>query len=467
MLYTLLRAIAGVSLRWFYSRVDTEGLDRIPSKAPVLLAVNHPNALVDALVVCTVCPRRLVITAKATLFANPLLAPLLRAAGVVPLIRAKDVGELKATSDADRNVAAFGALNDALARGRAAMIFPEGITGDHPELAPLRTGAARIALQAYDAGVRDLVVVPVGLTFERKDVPRTRVFVQTGDPITIREWPRLDSESDTRSLTAEIERRLRAVTLNFETLDAAVRDRALAAQLARLFRGVQATPQVWQRYAPLTDQVAIGRRIDAARKQLDQAHRVVRERAEVLLTRLTRFRETLAAHHLVIEDLEIDLEVPAATRFVIRESAVAALAAPFAFWGWLNHWLPFNLARAIAMRSVESAADPAMRTIVGGLALVLASYAAQGTLVGAAFGPWIAALYLISLPVAADVNFYLRARLSRVVQRARAWLRLRRNAALRAQLGAELQWLRSEAVAVEAQLTSPSDRRAAGVSLEV
>src|SRR5262245_7017007 len=113
MLYTLLRTVTGVSLRWFYSRVDTEGLERIPATAPVLLAVNHPNALVDALVVGMVCPRRVVMTAKATLFANPLLAALFRAAGVVPLIRARDVAELKTSGEAERNAAAFGALNAA------------------------------------------------------------------------------------------------------------------------------------------------------------------------------------------------------------------------------------------------------------------------------------------------------------------------------------------------------------------
>lgn len=454
MLYALLRSVAGIALRWFYSRIDAEGLERIPATTPALLAVNHPNALVDALVVAWVCPRRIVLTAKATLFSNPLFGAFLRVMGVVPLIRSRDVADLNSPSDARRNAQAFGALNDALARGRAVMIFPEGITGDHPTLAPLRTGAARIALQARDAGLRGLSIMPVGLTFERKDAPRSRVFVQVGEPIDVDDWPRFDDRSDVLALTAEIERRLRAVTLNFETPDDAVRDRALASVLARLFRGTQVAPQVWRPHTPLADQVAIARRIEDARGRLTGAPEPVRDRVDALLVRLARFRESLAQHLLAIEDLEIAVDVPAGAWFVVREFSVVLVAGPFAVWGWLNHWLPFNLARVIAMHSIESAAEPAMRTIVSGVALVALFYGAQGALVVAAVGAPAAAFYLASLPIAAELNFYLRARLTRAVRRARAYFRFRREPELQARLGQELQWLRTEALAIDGILTS-------------
>jgi glycerol-3-phosphate O-acyltransferase/dihydroxyacetone phosphate acyltransferase len=449
MLYPLVRALSAASLRWFYSRIDSDGLDRIPAHGPAILAVNHPNAMVDAMVVALVCPRRILFTGKATLFANPVLAGLLRSLGVVPLIRTKDVAEVGAPGDASRNVGAFDALTEALRRGRLTMIFPEGITGDHPRLAPLRTGAARIALRARDAGVAGLVVIPVGLTFERKDAPRTRVFVQAGEPIRVDALPRVDAETDARALTQEIERRLVAVTLNFATVDAAERDRALAAVLARLFRGTQAIPEVWQPHVPLADQVAITHRVDSARARLAAASAATRERADRLLARLDGFRADLRAEQVAIEDLEISLDVPSGTRFVARESAVALLAGPVALWGWLNHWIPFNLARALALKSIESAADPAMRTILFGLALVLCFYVLQGALVLALLGGTAALLYVVSLPIAAEVNFTFRARLARALRRARAYLRFRGNRALRARLTAELAWLRAEALAVE------------------
>jgi glycerol-3-phosphate O-acyltransferase/dihydroxyacetone phosphate acyltransferase len=453
VLYAILRVVNAVCLRWFYARIDVEGVDRIPAKGPALLAVNHPNALVDSMVTAFILDRRLTFTARATLFTNPMRAAFLRSAGVVPLIRQKDLAAVGSSGDVNRNAGSFDALIAALGAGGASMIHPEGITGDHTSLAPLKTGAARIALQARDAGVRDLKLVPVGLTFERKDSPRSRVFVQVGEPIDVDAWPRTDGDTDARDMTAELDRRLRAVTLNFESVDASERDRALARMLARLFRGSEAVPEVWPPQTSLSDQVSITRRIDDARARLSHASPAKRIRAEALLDRLARFREDLQANRMSLEDVEIGIGLGEGAWFAVREFVIVAAGGPVAVWGWLNHLIPFHLAQTLAVRRVESAADPAMQTMIIGIVLVLAFYMVQGALVWAVFGGIVALAYLASLPVAADINFQLRARLRRALRRARTYLRFRRDPALQSRLGAELAWLRSEALAVEELLS--------------
>src|SRR5512132_141687 len=102
-MYALLRAIAGVALRWYYRDIEIEGLSRVPRQQPLLLVVNHPNALVDALLVGWVIPRRVLITAKATLFRNPVAGALLRWLGVVPLRRASDEAPAASRPDPARN----------------------------------------------------------------------------------------------------------------------------------------------------------------------------------------------------------------------------------------------------------------------------------------------------------------------------------------------------------------------------
>jgi glycerol-3-phosphate O-acyltransferase/dihydroxyacetone phosphate acyltransferase len=449
MLYATLRAVNAITLRWYYSRIDVEGRDRLPAEGPALLAVNHPNSLVDSMITAFVFRRRLTFTGRATLFTNPIRAAFLRWAGVVPLIRQKDIAVLGASSDTNRNVGSFDALIAALKRGGASMIHPEGITGDHTSLAPLKTGAARIALQARDAGVRGLKVVPVGLTFERKDAPRSRVFVQVGDPIDIDAWPTVPQEQAARDITAELDKRLRAVTLNFESADASDRDRSLAHLLARVFQGTEAVPEVWPPETAMANQVSITRRIDEARAHLAKATPSKRIRAEALLDRLAKFRDELGHHGLSLEDLEISLDVTEGAWFAVREVGIIGAAGPVALWGWLNHVIPFNLAQSLAVRRVESAAEPAMQTMLIGIGLVVAFYMVQGALVWAVFGAIVALAYLISLPVAADINFQIRARLTRALRRARTYLRFRRDPALQARLGAELAWLRAEALVVE------------------
>lgn len=459
MLYALLRSLAGVALRWFYRRIDVEGLERLPENGPLLLVVNHPNALVDALLIGWSIPRRVTLTAKATLFQNDLLARFLAWIGVVPLVRASDVrGPTGPGADPQRNARAFGALRAVLRRGGAVVIFPEGISHDNPSLAPIRTGAARIALEARDEGqVPNLRIVPVGLTFERKDAPRSRVVVQLGHPIGLDEW-HVDHESAVIALTHEIEMRLRAVTLNYSNIDDASRAAALSSLFASLLSDELPSVGAARNYAL---EVALARRIGVARRALlrtsdDQ----LRVRADRLLLALGTFELRLLRHRVALADVRISTEGRNVLPFLLREGWMIALAGPVAMWGAVNHWIPFHAARAIAMRKVESASDPAMRTILAGTSLVVALYAAQGALVAWLAG-WIPALlYVVSLPLAADVNFLLRERLRRAVRRARTYLLFRRRPRLRASLQQELESLRAEALEIERQLQATRNAEA-------
>ena len=452
MLYALLRSVAGIALRWFYRRIDVVGLERLPRNAPLLLVCNHPNALIDAMLVAWAVPRRVVLTAKATLFTRRTLATLLNWVGVVPLVRKSDVenGVMRGARDPQRNARAFGALRAVLRRGGAVVIFPEGISHDHPSLAPLKTGAARVALEARDeAHVDDLHIVPIGLTFERKDAPRTRVLVQIGEPIALDYW-RADGETAVSRLTEEIDSRLRRVTLNYETVDDASRARALSSLFAALWRE---EPESVGHARSLRVDVSLAERIEDARLALSRSgDDGLRARADALVQSVAELEEALRRHGVALEDVGISSEPRHAAPFVLREAGIIALGGPIALWGMINHWIPFNAARMIARRSIESAADPAMRTIVAGAALVLAFYTAQGAAVAALAG-WVPALiYIVSLPLAADVNFLLRDRLRRALQRARTYLLFRRRPKLRARLQADLQRVRTEAMEIEARL---------------
>ncbi|HYW51973.1 MAG TPA: 1-acyl-sn-glycerol-3-phosphate acyltransferase, partial [Gemmatimonadaceae bacterium] len=161
--YRLLHRIARLALQWYYRQITIDGAERIPREGPVLLVVNHPNELMDALFAGLVSPRQLTFTGKATLFGNPVVGAFLRHMRVVPLRRAQDERQAapsgSASLDAARNADAFAAIHAALAAGQMVLIFPEGRSWDEPRLAPIKTGAARIALSAQQAGVRGVTVV--------------------------------------------------------------------------------------------------------------------------------------------------------------------------------------------------------------------------------------------------------------------------------------------------------------------
>jgi 1-acyl-sn-glycerol-3-phosphate acyltransferase len=310
-MYGILRWIASVSLHWFYGDIRVIGEERIPRRAPLLIAVNHTNALVDSLIIGWLMPRRVVMTAKATLMNNPLIAVLFRVLGVVPLRRAVDERKDGGGNSPNpaRNSGAFREMLAVLKRNGAVLIFPEGTSHGSAQLAPLRSGLARVALQAREMNIKSLQILPVGLLFENKATPGSRVSVQVGEPIVVDDWP---INSNHASLTAELTHRLRAVSE----------------------------------------------------------------------------RRLISSEH--------PAESPIVGR--LKRAGIRLAAA----WGRVTHEVPIRIARRVAVRISTDADQPAMFTIVIGLALVLATYTLCLAVVGLlTHSLWMALISLAMLLVGA------------------------------------------------------------------
>lgn len=207
MIYRILKWIAGIALHWFYGEVQVTGHVELPADAPLLIAANHQNALVDSLIIGWMLPRRVAMTAKATLTRNPFIGALFKLAGVVPLRRVSDEVQIRGRKqfDPSRNSAAFEEILNVLAARGAVLIFPEGKSHNGSGLEPLKTGLARLALQARDErAVKNVIIVPVGLVFQDKGTPDSGVTAQIGEPIRMDLWP----GNDVQLLTTEIAKRL-------------------------------------------------------------------------------------------------------------------------------------------------------------------------------------------------------------------------------------------------------------------
>ena len=178
--YALVRVIARFWIWFFFERVEVRHPERVPCMGPVLLCINHPNNLIDSLLVGSVLPRQVHYLANAALFRNALIARCLVALGVIPVYRRADhLGKM------DRNVEMFAACDEAFDRGRLIAIYPEGATHSEAHLQQIKTGAARIALGHEAHAPGRLTVVPVGLSFAARKKFRGRVVVSFGEPVDV------------------------------------------------------------------------------------------------------------------------------------------------------------------------------------------------------------------------------------------------------------------------------------------
>jgi len=452
IVYRLLRWLARIALGWYYADLLVEGRALLPARGPTLIVANHPNALVDAMAVAVAVPRRVMLTAKATLFEHSALAALLHVVGVVPLRRAKDeqVTVANGTPSAARNADAFQMVTAAFAGARAVLVFPEGISHDAPAIAPLRTGAARMALMAHESGVRALRIIAVGLVYEEKERPRTRVLVRIGEPLDLDAWLTAHP-GDAATLTAEIDDRLRRVTLNFGSDARAHRAEHLAHTLGAIAR--RGAPLGHP--PPLAEEADLARRIEAASVALATAPAPLAQRADAFIAEVEAFEQRLATRGVALSELRVSPRIRQGAWFVLREVLLLTLALPVALLDRVAHDLPVRLARARAQRSLASDPSrdqPAMRTIVLATGLLLAWYLLLGITLARWLGPGVAVLALATMLLSASAELALRDRISRALRRARTYLALRADPGLQASALAEADHLLEEARALERAL---------------
>lgn len=453
MFYQLLRSTAAIALRWYYADVAVQGRERVPREGPVLVLANHPNALIDPLLIGTAIDRRVLLTAKATLFENPGLAWLLQAVGVVPLRRARDEARDGATPSVEprRNAQAFALVTSALRSCRAVLIFPEGISHDDPTLAPLKSGAARMALQASHEGVAGLRLLPVGLVFEEKERPDSRVLVRVGDAIDLDVWLAQHDRRDVRELTDTLEVRLRAVTLNFASAERAER----AVRLARVLVALAEPPAPVHEARSLEAEAAVALRIEAATSGLADASPEVIETVDTLVAKLDAIEADLRRHSIGLADVRVSTSLPDAITFIAREGPLAVVAIVAVVLGWATHWIPLRSARVLALHSLtrnSSRDQPAMRTILFGLAAVVCWYAAQFIVLVRIAGPFLALAWLALIFSAAHALRLRGGRLGRALRRARSFLAFRADPSLQPRLVAAVDELLEEALALEQAL---------------
>lgn len=333
--YRLVRGLARLLVRLFYRRVDLVGADRIPPAGPLILAANHQNALVDPLLLLAAMPRELRPLAKAPLFGILPLRPFLVLAGAVPVQRLKDTA-----GDPHRNAAAFAAVDRALQRGEAILIFPEGISHAESQLQPLRTGAARMLLAAAARG-GEPALLPVGLVFREPATFRGGwAAILVGEPVATADLVALE-----RSAPEEAARRLT------ERLAAALRRELVEVDDWRTARLLQVAEGIWRHeVTPL----AAGAPRLAWLQQVARAYRYLLPRQPERLETLRRRLEAYAAvlERAGLSGASLDQEYPARVvlRFALREGGAILLGLPLALVGLALHGLPYRLTSAIVRR---------------------------------------------------------------------------------------------------------------------
>ena len=376
MAYRVLAWFLRVVVRVFFRQIEVAGLENVPREGPVIFAGNHPNSLIDPILIITSCGRKVHFAAKDTLFKGRLLRAVLRGLGAVPLARQLDKGggELGGANDA-----AFEHMFGVLEAGGTLGIFPEGISHDESQLAKLKTGAARLALGGSQRAGRPVAIVPCGLVFIHPKRFRSRVLVQYGPPLEITG----ESTPETvRAVTGQLDTALRRLTIN-----------------APDWETVRALDTVRRLYQP--QEISIEERVELARRFNTYYGTVAADpRVVDLMVRVRAYQHELDELGLTDRELARDLSKLEVSARLMRHVVLVAWWLPLSVPGVPWHLPPLLFARLAGPALTPRKDVIATTKMLIGMLIVLLAYAATIAYVwwriGFVWAGWLAILLPLS-----------------------------------------------------------------------
>ena len=392
-----------------YRRVEVYFAPGQVTAGPEVAVSNHFGGFADPLLLMSVLPRRPRIIARDKIWKIPVVGWIMTWVGGIPVHRAVDKGR---TGNDQMFASCYRALRD----GDEIMIFPEGVTRDDPSIAPVKTGAARIAMGARSDGVTGIKLTAAGIHYENKAALRSRVSIHVGTPLDLDTEigrivkpgePEDTSNHDAvRTLTADIEGQLRRVAPNFEDWTEAS---ALTFGSEVLLRTVQDDPGA---PVPISerDRIAalLGRRPAAAR-------------AEVVAA-VGQYESDLEAVGLSDADLYQNFSAGQFLWHVVWNLLVALLLLPFAIVGVAVNWIPmvlvWLLGRLRVAPAVKATILPMGAILFFGIAWAITAWGANEL-----FGLEGVGGLLLLMPIYLFAVIVLSERLALIWKSVRTWVR--------------------------------------------
>ena len=214
--YHFYKTLFGLGLRIYYKKITVSGVDKIPIDKPIITTSNHPTGLMDVFLASHHIKRQVKFTAAGALFKDKLQAAFLTSVGTIPVYRSKD-----SPGEQDKNVASFEHCFKELESGGAIGFYPEGTSHPEPWVNPIKTGAARVALQAEqrNAFKLNLMIIPIGINSTHPGKFRETVFVNFGDPIAANKYQQAHQQDPIEAanqLTAEIQQGMEACAFHIQ-----------------------------------------------------------------------------------------------------------------------------------------------------------------------------------------------------------------------------------------------------------
>lgn len=183
-LYNVLRYYVDYCTKSSYTRTEVRGYENIPKDGAVIIAPNHCNTLMDALVILRAFKDESVFGARADIFRKPLIAKIMFFLRILPMVRQRD-----GLRNVLKNIETNDMIVETLENGVRFCIYPEGRHRAKHTLLPISKGISRIAMSAHQkfGAEKPVYIVPTGIEYGDYFRYRSTSLVTFGCPINASE----------------------------------------------------------------------------------------------------------------------------------------------------------------------------------------------------------------------------------------------------------------------------------------
>ncbi len=196
--YDLLKPIVDWCIKHSYRKVEVKGKENIPADGAVIIAPNHCNTLMDALVVLRAFDNESVFGARADLFNKPFIARLMYFVRILPMVRQRDGLRNVLKNNETQEV-----IVEILENRVRFCMYPEGRHRPAHSLQSLGKGTFRAALAANAkfGEKMPVYIVPAGIEYGDYFRYRSTSLLTFGEPINVTEFVKgLDVENDVQMI---------------------------------------------------------------------------------------------------------------------------------------------------------------------------------------------------------------------------------------------------------------------------
>lgn len=394
--YWLLQRYAKLALRIFYKKITINGRHNLPKNEAIILAPNHQNALMDAMVFVCTTEFQNVFLARADIFKGKLLIRFLTYLNIMPIYRIRD-----GIDNVKRNDEIFEKTLQVMRNKHNPLVmYPEGSHGDKRRLRNLVKGLFRIAFMAQEdykdqTGVK---IIPVGIDYGHYQNFGTTLFVNIGKPIEIAPYYNLYKENNVMGINKLKEDF--ALSLSKLMIDIQSKDYYDLFMSLRTIYNTSMRKKLNIHGNSLTDKFKADKEmIRILDKELEQDP----EKIKFLDSIVSEYQSGLKSYRL--RDWVMEKEKYSIFHIIIRSISLVALLPLFLF-GFVHSYLPFEFTGSRAKRVKDPQFHSSYKYVMGMIAFPLTYIVVAVIIVILNWPTWLKIAYIVLLPLTGIFSFY-------------------------------------------------------------